>query len=150
MPNKYQDFLFDFLRAILCWNCHLKVIFIMFNLIVVFFGRAHIGPVCLPCTFKSILKSQNWKFWYRWKEQTQYFYYKWTHVQHPTKKNFRDARGLAPLVQKVIEGDFKSQICHVIAYAAYDIICMKSKFKCVFKPFLYCLIRFAVKFQWSF
>ena len=31
------------------------------------------------------------------KEETQDFYKKWSHAQLPTKKNFRDARALAPL-----------------------------------------------------
>ena len=61
---------------------------------------AHIGPVYLPCIFKSILspffKGQNWKFWYRWKEETQYFYKKRFYAQHLTKTIFCDARGLAP------------------------------------------------------
>ena len=52
------------------------------------------------CIFKSLLSpfftGQNLKFWYRWKEETPDFYKKWSHAQLPTKKNFRDARGLAP------------------------------------------------------
>ena len=51
--------------------------------------RLHAWTNMSPGIFKSILsrifKSQNWKFWYRWKEQTEYFY----------SKFFRGARGLA-------------------------------------------------------
>jgi len=55
-----------------------------------------------PCIFKSLLSPffthKNWKFWYRWKEETQDFYLKRSHAQLLTKKIFRDARGLAPLI----------------------------------------------------
>ena len=44
----------------------------------------------------NIFTGENWKFWYRWKEETQDFYIKRSNAQLPTKIFFHDARGLAP------------------------------------------------------